>query len=137
MILMDTLLIRNARLEDADHILNIYANYIKNTAVTFEYDVPGLSEFQERMRHTMKRYPYLVIERDGQIEGYAYAGRFIGRAAYDWACELTIYLDHNVCRRGMGRNTLTKTAPISMPVWDFRRLEYFRSADTNSAAGTI
>lgn len=42
----------------------------------------------------MKRYPYLVIEKDGAIQGYAYAGAFVGRAAYDWSCELTVYLDH-------------------------------------------
>ena len=52
---------------------------------------------------TMQKYPYLVIEKDGRIEGYAYAGPFVGRAAYDWACELTIYLDHNAQKCGMGR----------------------------------
>ena len=73
--------------------MDIYAYYVQNTAVTFEYDIPGLPEFEDRMRNTMKRYPYLVIEKDGQVQGYAYAGAFIGRAAYDWSCELTIYLD--------------------------------------------
>lgn len=100
---MDTLSIRDARIEDADRILDIYAYYVKNTAVTFEYDVPGILEFQDRMEHTMRRYPYLVIGQDKQILGYAYADSFKGRAAYDWSCELTIYLDHNMRRRGMGR----------------------------------
>lgn len=27
----------------------------------------------------------------------------MGRAAYDWACELTIYLDHDARKHGMGR----------------------------------
>ena len=37
------------------------------------------------------------------IEGYAYAGPFVGRAAYDWSCELTIYLDHQALKGGLGR----------------------------------
>jgi len=35
--------------------------------------VPSLEEFENRMRDIMKKYPYLVIEQDGKIEGYAYA----------------------------------------------------------------
>ena len=50
----------------------------------------------------MQRYPYLVAERDGQIMGYAYAGPLKDRAAYDWACETTIYLDRTARRQGAG-----------------------------------
>lgn len=100
---MDTIVIRDANLSDANSILDIYAYYVKNTAISFEYDVPGLSEFQGRMRRTMKRYPYLAADREGIIEGYAYAGPFVGRAAYDWSCELTIYLGHTARKRGLGR----------------------------------
>lgn len=69
-----------------------------------EYDTPSVKEFQERMERTMSRgYPYLVIAQDHRIRGYAYAGPFIDRAAYGWTCEITIYLDHNARKRGMGR----------------------------------
>lgn len=95
--------IRNAMPEDAGHLLEIYDYYVKNTAITFEYDTPTLEEFRNRMEKTMQCYPYLVIESDGCIEGYAYAGPFGGRAAYDWSCETTIYLDHNAKRCGLGR----------------------------------
>ena len=95
--------IRNARIADARRILAIYDFYVKNTAITFEYDTPSLYEFKERMKKTMLRYPYLVIEEDGVIQGYAYAGAFVGRAAYDWSCELTVYLDHTRQKCGMGR----------------------------------
>lgn len=95
--------IRNAVLEDAERILEIYDYYVKNTAITFEYETPSLEEFKERMRKTMKRYPYLVILKDGRIEGYAYAGPFVGRAAYDWSCEMTVYLDHDARKCGLGR----------------------------------
>ena len=95
--------IRNARIADVRRILAIYDFYVKNTAITFEYDTPSLDEFKERMKKTMLRYPYLVIEEDGVIQGYAYAGAFVGRAAYDWSCELTVYLDHTRQKCGMGR----------------------------------
>lgn len=95
--------IRDAKIEDAARILEIYDYYVKNTAITFEYSTPTLEEFKERIEKTMKRYPYLVILKDGCIEGYAYAGTFIGRAAYDWSCELTVYLDHQAQKCGMGR----------------------------------
>lgn len=96
-------IVRDATLEDAERILEIYDYYVKNTAITFEYDTPSLKEFRERMEKTMQRYPYMVILKDGRIEGYAYASPFIGRAAYDWSCEMTIYLDHKAQKCGMGR----------------------------------
>lgn len=81
---MSDITIRNATLADAPRILEIYAYYVEHTVITFEYDVPSLAEFEGRMRAIMQKYPYLVIERDGRIEGYAYAHAFVGRAAYDW-----------------------------------------------------
>lgn len=95
--------VRNAVLEDAARLVEIYDYYVKETAISFEYETPSLAEFRERMRRTMRRYPYLVIEREGTIEGYAYAGPFVGRAAYDRSCELTIYLERNARKCGMGR----------------------------------
>lgn len=95
--------VRDATLEDAGRILEIYAYYVEKTAITFEYEVPTLEEFKGRMRKTMEKYPYLVIEKDGKIEGYAYAGAFHTRAAYDWASEMTIYLSHDARKCGLGR----------------------------------
>lgn len=95
--------IRQARLEDAERILEIYDYYVRNTAITFEYETPDIAEFKERMEFIMKKYPYLVVLKNGQIVGYAYAGPFVGRAAYDWSCEMTVYLEHNVSKCGLGR----------------------------------
>ena len=94
--------IRNAEITDAERLVEIYGYYVKNTAITFEYDIPSLTEFRQRMEQTMRRYPYIVIEQDGVIQGYAYAGAFVGRAAYDWSCEVTVYLDKDTRKHGMG-----------------------------------
>ena len=96
------ILIREATPEDAPRLLEIYAYYVERTAITFEYDVPSVKEFRDRILHTKEKYPYLVIEEDGVIRGYAYAGVFKGRAAYDRSCEMTIYLDREAAGRGPG-----------------------------------
>ena len=95
--------IRTAKKEDAERLLEIYDYYVRNTAISFEYEAPSLDEFTKRMEHTLNQYPYLVIVRDGKIEGYAYAGPFKSRAAYSWSCEISIYLDHNARKCGLGR----------------------------------
>ena len=102
---MDTneIKIRPATEADAAEILNIYAPYITDTAITFEYDVPTLEEFTGRIRHTLEKYPYLVAVRDSEIIGYAYAGAFYGRAAYDWSAETTNYVKKGCSHSGVGK----------------------------------
>ena len=95
--------VRSATLGDAERILEIYDYYVKNTAITFEYTTPTLEEFRGRMEKIMQKYPYLVAVKDGVIAGYAYAGAFVGRAAYDWSCETSIYLDKNARKCGIGK----------------------------------
>lgn len=96
-------MIRNAEKEDAEKILAIYSYYVKNTAISFELDVPSLDEFQGRIVRTLERYPYLVLEEKGVILGYAYAGVFKNRAAYDHCCEVSIYVERHAKGRGYGR----------------------------------
>ena len=75
--------IRTATVEDVQKgLLEIYAYYVKNTAVTFEYAVPSVEEFRERISHILEHYPYLVAEDKGEIIGYSYAGRFHPRSCF-------------------------------------------------------
>ena len=93
--------IRLAAEEDADFLLEIYAPYVKETAITFEWEVPTLEEFRSRIAATLKNYPYYVAEVDGKIAGYAYANAFKERRAYGWAVESTLaeqnILNANAC----------------------------------------
>lgn len=100
---MDEISFRNATLEDAKRILEIYKYYVEKTVITFEWKVPTLEEFKERMSHTMEKYPYIVAIQNKKIIGYAYVGSFVGRKAYDWAVETTIYLDANERHHGVGK----------------------------------
>ena len=79
--------IRVATPEDAGALVEIYRPYVENTSITFEYEVPSVSEFETRIRTTLKKYPYLVAEENGEALGYAYVSAFKGRAAYDWSVE--------------------------------------------------
>ena len=93
--------IRMANPADAQALLNIYAPYVINTAITFEYDVPSVEEFASRIAHSLEKYPYLIAEEGGNILGYA--SPFHDRPAYDWAVETSIYVDQNIKHRGIGR----------------------------------
>lgn len=95
--------IRTATPDDAPRLLEIYAPYVQNTAITFEWEVPTLEEFRSRIENTLKTYPYLVAECDGEIIGYTYASRFAARAAYEWVIETSIYVDGTRRRSGVGR----------------------------------
>lgn len=95
--------IRQAENKDAERLLEIYAYYVKNTAVTFDYDVPLLLDFAAALERTKEHFPFLILESDESLIGYAYAGPFKQRAAYLHSCETTIYLDHTVRRKGFGR----------------------------------
>ena len=83
--------IRLARQADVDDLLAIYAPYL-STTVTFEYVLPSREEFSRRIADVQARFPYLVLEEDGQPVGYAYAHPLGQRAAYQWSGELSIYL---------------------------------------------
>ena len=99
---MNELKIREAQEQDAERLLEIYSYYVLNTAVSFEYNVPSLEEFKERIRNTKKKYPYLVCEKDGKIIGYVYASAYSSRESYSWTVSTSIYVDKEYHRQGVG-----------------------------------
>lgn len=101
------MIVRLAEPQDVPGLLRIYAPYVRNTAITFEYEVPTPEEFSRRLAQIQEWYPYLVAEEDGQILGYSYASAFKTRAAYDWSVETTIYVDGSRKGKGIGRMLYT------------------------------
>ena len=97
-------IVRTATADDAERLLEIYGYYVEKTAISFEYDVPSIAEFRNRIENILLTHPYLVVEEDGVIQGYAYARAFYGREAYRYTCEMSIYLDR--CSRGRGYGRL-------------------------------
>ena len=64
---MRDILFRTATVDDAQSILDIYSYYVKKTAITFEYEVPSVEEFANRIRSTLEKYPYIVALQDEKI----------------------------------------------------------------------
>lgn len=96
-------MIRAAEKADVPAMLAIYAPYVLETTVTFEYTVPTLSEFEDRFLSVTEKLPWLVWEEDGEVLGYAYASLPFTRAAYAWCAEPSIYLRQDTRGRGIGK----------------------------------
>ena len=95
-------MIRTVTENDAERLVEIYSYYVKETAVSLEYEVPSADEFRNRIRTIASKYPYLVYETDGAILGYAYASAYSGREAYNWIAVVSIYIDKECRRQGIG-----------------------------------
>lgn len=98
-----SILIEKVMPEDAEELLEIYGPYVTDTAISFEYAVPSLEEFSQRIEDISSRYPYIKAVDNGKILGYAYANTFKGRKAYDYSVETTIYLLPDAKGNGIGR----------------------------------
>jgi L-amino acid N-acyltransferase YncA len=95
--------IRPATAADAAACAAIYAPYVTDTCVSFEYEPPTPGQVSERIANAQRSHEWLVAERDDRIVGYAYGHEFSGRSAYQWSCETSIYLATDVRREGVGR----------------------------------
>lgn len=99
----NTLTIRTAKVADAAAIQAIYAPIVEDTAISFEEVPPSIAEMRERIATTMRDYPYLTAERNGEVIGYAYASQHRSRAAYRWSVDVTVYIADQAHRKGVGR----------------------------------
>lgn len=95
--------IRLATESDAEAMLAIYAPVVRDTAISFELEPPDAAEFRSRMREVMRIGPWIVLESDGVVAGYAYAGQFRARPAYRFTVETTVYVHAAHRGRGAGR----------------------------------
>lgn len=85
-------MIRLAKESDASALLDIYAPFVVNTAITFDVQTPTLEEFIQKMKQIQQEAPYLVYEHEGEVLGYAYASSHRQREAYRWTRELSVYI---------------------------------------------
>jgi len=102
-----TATLRTATTADADQIAGIYAPSVVSAATSFEREPPSAAEMARRVGETLVTHPWLVVERSGEILGFARAGRFKDRAAYDWSVETSVYIRADVHRAGVGRALYT------------------------------
>ena len=114
-----TITIRDTKAEDLAAITAIYADHVKHGLASFEYDPPSEAEMVRRFQTlTEGGHPYLVAEKDGTIVGYAYAGPFHTRKAYELTVENSVYLDPKAQGQGIGTQLLERL------ILECRRQEY-------------
>lgn len=100
--------VRDARPDDLARIAEIYSTYVLTSVATFEEVPPTLDEMQARFaRITGLGLPWLVVEDDGGVQGYAYAGPFRDRSAYRYVVEDSIYVASDRIRHGYGSALLS------------------------------
>ncbi|QQO09404.1 GNAT family N-acetyltransferase [Breznakiella homolactica] len=92
---------------DAPAIAGIYNYYIEYTPASFEELPLSNEEMAGRIRDITAAYPWFVWEENGEITGYAYAGKFKERSAYRYSVEDSIYLKPNLTGKGIGTALLT------------------------------
>lgn len=104
--------IRLAERRDVPGILEIYAPFILNTAVTFEEIVPDEDSFWKRIQEIMTELPYLVCEINGRVAGYAYASGYRSRASYRWSKEVSVYIHPDFQRKKVAHALYTSLHEI-------------------------
>jgi L-amino acid N-acyltransferase YncA len=105
-------MIRSATRADAEAIARIYNHYVLNTTMTFEEEAVSPEEMACRIAEALSSsLPWVVLEQEGQLTGYAYATPWKSRSAYRFSVESSIYLAPEVCGHGLG----TKLYQVLLP----------------------
>ncbi len=99
-------MIRNIKDEDIEMCLSWYNRYITDSVCTFETDPLSLSAFKQRVHGVIAQYPWLVLEEEGELKGYAYLSHFNDRAAYDWTADVSVYVAPDKHGKGYGYQLL-------------------------------
>ncbi len=105
------MIIREATADDAARCAEIYAPFVSDSWVSFELTPPNDSEMARRIADYGHSHGWLVAEIGGQIAGYAYASPHRTREAYQTSCDVGVYVDPAVARRGVGRELYEAILP--------------------------
>ena len=97
-------MIRDVTPDDAAAIVAIYNHYIETSTATFEEELLSVETMRERIVEGTKLYPWLVLERDGAIVGYAYARPWHVRSAFRFTAEISVYLSPEARGKGLGQS---------------------------------
>ena len=106
------------RIERATHallpaIVDLSNHYAATTAANFAVEPETLESWQQSFDSTHDTHPWLAALDDvGELIGFAKASPWKGRCAYDFAAEVTVYVDPGQHRRGIGRELYNTLFPL-------------------------
>ena len=102
-------LIRPSSDADLPAITAIYAHHVLHGTGSFETEPPSVADMTTRRADVLsKGLPYLVVEQDGKIAGFAYGNWFKPRPAYRYSVEDSIYMAPELQGKGLGRALLAE-----------------------------
>ena len=102
-------LIRPSREDDMAAITAIYRHHVLTGTGTFEIDPPSEADMAARRADVLsKGLPYLVVEKDTEVLGFAYCNWFKPRPAYRYSAEDSIYMAANAKQKGLGKALLSE-----------------------------
>lgn len=104
------MIIRPSTLADVGPAQAIYAHHVRTGTASFELVPPDVDEMARRRALLVdKGLPWLVAaDADGSLLGYAYAGPYRTRPAYDWTLEDSIYIRPDAQGQGVGKALLSR-----------------------------
>jgi phosphinothricin acetyltransferase len=107
---MSSPLLRLATESDLAAINDIYNYYIPRSTCTYQLESETMEDRRAWFRdHPADRYPVIVAEvpeRPGEVAGWGSLSKFRPRAAYAPTVEASVYIRHDMHRRGLGRAIL-------------------------------
>jgi L-amino acid N-acyltransferase YncA len=131
---MNDVSLRTATSADIAAITRIYAHAVAYGTASFELEPPNEAEMARRQNALLARdFPYIVAELAGAVVGYAYAGPYRDRRAYDWCIEDSLYIAPEFHRQGIGRLLLTRLVAESEAL-GFRQMIGVVGDSTNTAS---
>lgn len=101
--------IRPSTEADVAAITTIYQHHVEHGTGTFEITPPTPEDMTNRRQDVLsKNLPYLILEEDSMVIGFAYCNWFKPRPAYRFSAEDSIYLAPSATGRGLGKLLLTE-----------------------------
>src|SRR5687767_12528545 len=95
--------IRNATLDDAADIAEIYNHFVLTSTITFEEEpVPAVAMARRVADIQADSLPWVVATRGHQLTGFAYASKWETRAGYRFSHEVTVYVRAGFGNAGIG-----------------------------------
>jgi L-amino acid N-acyltransferase YncA len=88
---------------DAEGVAAIYRPAVEASIASFEEVAPDDTEMARRMAAILARTPWLVMDDDGTVVGYAYAGPHLDRPGYRWSVNISVYVAAERHGEGIGR----------------------------------